>query len=221
METYGILGNCDGNPKVIRTSLDDIGTNVHYILPHYKGQVHEALEAVYDWVLENDAEFTIISNARVPKVLREAAMDFINEAESVNDEVIQRLSTSEVKGLACILWDKDHEDFSKKVAQACIQNGLPTLELTNGMVPIILSDVDSDLAEIEQDFSREELEGMPAATVKRLAKGKGFDVKTKEEALNALSPQEEDDEEEIPAAAEERWIVKVTVEYSDGTVQIL
>ena len=216
METYGILGNCDGNPKVIRSSLDDIGTNVHYILPHYQGKVHPALETVYDWVLENDVEFTIISNSRAPKVLREAAMDFINDVEAVNDEIAQRLNKSEVKGLACILWDNEHEDFSKRVAMACIELGLPTLELTNGMVPIVFGDEAQEV-----DFSREELESMPAATVKRLAKEKGHEAKTKEEAINALYGTTEEPQEEVAETSEERWITKVTIEYSDGTSVVL
>ena len=227
-ELYGILGTGTTSKKAIWASLNDLGTQVEYIIPWY-GKPSEGLEHVYDWMIDNDATFTVISCERTPKVLRDAALDFTNDVEGVNDEIINTLKKREVPGLALILWDDQNEQYSHAVTAACIEAKLPTLELTNGLVPLIFDEVPVQEEEEEQrphltvvkdddetEFSREELESMPAAMVKKLAKDKGFDTKTKDEALNALMPVEVEESEEEPV-----WIVSVTVEYSDGTVTVL
>jgi hypothetical protein len=78
---------------------------------------------------------------------------------------------------------------------------LPTLELTNGLVPIMLDDspdvqvvVSDELPDIDEAaYDRETLEIMPTALVKRMAKDKGFEPKSKEEAVEMLSPTKEDE----------------------------
>lgn len=232
-ELYGILGTGTASKKAIWASLSDIGTQVEYIIPWY-GKPSEGLEHVYDWMIDNDATFSVISCERTPKALRDVALDFTNDVEGVNDEIINSLRKREVPGLALILWDDQNEEYSHAVATSCIDAKLPTLELTNGLVPLIFDDesefdnvaerpeVPEENAEESDDFTVEELESMPAAMVKKLAKDKGFDARTKDEALNKLIPgrsNEDQDEEDSPA--EPVWIVQVTVEYSDGTVTVL
>lgn len=226
-EIYGVLGTGTASKKAIWASLSDVGTGVEYIIPWY-GKPSEGLEHVYDWMIDNEATFTVISSERTPKALRDMALDFINDVEGVNDEIIKMLKDREVPGLAMVLWDDQNEEYSHAVATACIDSKLPTLELTNGLVPLIFDDesefdnvverpeVPEEVVEEPSEFTAEELESMPAAMVKKLAKDRGFDVKTKDEALKALAPSEETDTEAEPV-----WIVKVTVEYSDGTVTVL
>jgi hypothetical protein len=224
-ELYGVLGTGTASKKTIWASLNDLGTEVEYIIPWY-GSPTEGLEHVYDWMIDHDATFTVIASERTPKALRDVALDFINDVEGVNDEIIQRLQNREVPGLAMILWDDENEQYSHTVASACIEAKLPTLELTNGLVPLIFDDApevqEEQVEEVtetpvddEQEFSREELESMPAAMVKKLAKDKGFDAKTKDDAIQALFP------EEVQEGSDPVWIVKVTVEYSDGTTTVL
>jgi hypothetical protein len=59
-------------------------------------------------------------------------------------------------------------------------------------------------------FDRETLEVMPAASVKRMAKDAGFDVKTKEDAIEALqgnSPETDNDSD----------IGAILLVFNDGT----
>jgi hypothetical protein len=226
-ELYGVLGTGTASKKTICASLDDLGTKVEYIIPWY-GKPSEGLEHVYDWMIDNDATFTVISSERTPKALRDVALDFVNDVEGVNDEILHRLKSREVPGLAMVLWDDENEQYSHSVATACIDAGLPTLELTNGLVPLIFDDepevteepvvvATPTVTDDESEFSLDELKTMPAAVVKKLAKDKGFDTKTKDEAISVLHPVEE----EPAVTSEPVWIVKVTVEYSDGTVTVL
>jgi hypothetical protein len=224
-ELYGVLGTGTASKKTIWASLDDLGTSVEFIIPWY-GKPSEGLEHVYDWMIDNEATFTVISSGRTPKALRDVALDFVNDVEGINDEIVHRLKNREVPGLAMVLWDDANEQYSHSIATVCIEAGLPTLELTNGLVPLIFDDEpevqEEQIEETpktpvddEQEFSREELESMPAAVVKKLAKDKGFDAKTKDDAIQALFP------EEVQEDSDPVWIVKVTVEYSDGTITVL
>lgn len=204
-EAYGVIGSGSASRKVIEASLNDIGLEAMYILPWY-GKVTDGLEAVYDWIIDNEAIFSIVAQdgaKAVPKALAAKATS-VTSVDDVDTHIINTLKNREVTGLALILWDQEKEGYSIKIASQAIDLRLPTLELTNGLVPIVLDDeapitkvqdveekeeerVD-DLPDIgEANYARETLEMMPTALVKRMAKDKGFDPKSKEDAVNMLS----------------------------------
>lgn len=199
-ETYGILGSGNAPKKVIEAGLKDLGTKLQYVVPWY-GKVTPGLEIVYDWLLDNDADFMIIASdggKAVPKVLAEKA-GAVENVEDVNYRILKALKSLEVPGISLIMWDTDNEEESIKLSSMSIDMKLPTLELTNGLVPIIVDGqapptkfeepiADEDMPDIgEASYDRETLEVMPAALVKRMAKDKGIATKTKEEAIEALS----------------------------------
>ena len=229
-ELYGILGSGTASKKVIHASLDDLGTEILYMVPWY-GKTTEGLEHVYDWLLDNNAVFTMVASGKVPKVFMNCANDILLGIEDVDGEIIKLLANRSVKGMATILWEEDNERHSTKLAEACIKAGLPTLELTNGLVPIVFDDI-PNIPVVEEDptetaaeapedpveeFDRETMENMPAAVVKRMAKDKGIEAKTKEQALDAMFGVTMSD----ITSAGDRHIVSVTVKYSDGTVKEL
>jgi hypothetical protein len=100
-----------------------------------------------------------------------------------------------------VLWNQEDEEESIRVSSMSIDMKLPTLELTNGLTPIV---IDMPIEEVQDDelpdigdtsYSKETLEVMPAALVKRMAKDKGIVVKTKEEGIAALTQEVK---EEVP-----------------------
>lgn len=188
-ETYGVLGTGFSSKKVIQAALDDIGTKPRFYVPWY-GKVTEGLETVYDWLLDNEAEFSLVhpEGSKIPKALTKAAVDVI-QAKQVDTYIMETLQYADIKGLATILWDDGNSTMSQTLAEACIDRGLPTLELTNGLVPIIMDSNES--AEEKKEFDKETLQEMPEMVRKRATKNK----------------------EEEP-----KRIVSVTIEYSDGTV---
>lgn len=203
-ETYGILGSGNAPKKVIEAGLKDLGTKLQYVVPWY-GKITPGLEVVYDWLLDNDADFMIVaveSGKAVPKVLAEKAVT-VESVDDVNYRILKSLKSLEVPGISLIMWDTDNEEESIKLSSMSIDMKLPTLELTNGLVPIIVDEqtpetkvvelvADEDLPDIgEASYDRETLEVMPAALVKRMAKDKGLNTKTKEEAIEALSPKDQ------------------------------
>jgi hypothetical protein len=203
-ETYGILGSGNAPKKVIEAGLKDLGTKLQYVVPWY-GKITPGLEVVYDWLLDNDVDFMIVaveSGKAVPKVLAEKAVT-VESVDDVNYRILKSLKSLEVPGISLIMWDTDNEEESIKISSMSIDMKLPTLELTNGLVPIIVDEqtpetkvvepvADEDLPDIgEASYDRETLEVMPAALVKRMAKDKGLNTKTKEEAIEALSPKDQ------------------------------
>ena len=208
-EAYGVIGSGSASRKVIEASLNDIGLEPMFIVPWY-GKVTDGLEAVYDWVVDNEAVFSIVAKdgvKAVPKLLAEKATS-VTVVDDVDTHIINSLKNREVEGLALVLWDQEKETYSVSIASKAIDLRLPTLELTNGLVPIILDDEaegveeaetsDEQLPDIgETNYERETLEMMPTALVKRMAKDKGFDPKSKEDAVNMLSNQKPESSENI------------------------
>lgn len=217
-EAYGVVGSGSASRKVIEASLNDIGLEPQFIIPWY-GKVTDGLEAVYDWLIDNDASFSIVAKdgvKSVPKVLASKASS-VTIVDDVDTHILTTLKNREVEGMALVLWDQEKETYSVGVASRAIDLRLPTLELTNGLVPIVL-DEDQDAEEKETtvtedempdigdaSYERETLEMMPAALVKRMAKDKGFDPKSKEDAVNMLS------------SGEGKSIGSIIVLLSDGT----
>jgi hypothetical protein len=215
-EAYGVIGSGSASRKVIEASLNDIGVKPVFILPWY-GKVSDGLEAVYDWALDNDASFSVVAKdgvKDVPKALAAKATSVIT-VDDVDTHIVNSLKDREVSGLALVLWDQDKETYSVRIASMAIDLKLPTFELTNGMVPIVL---DNDQAPAEEpevelpdigdaSYERETLEMMPAALVKRMAKDKGFDPKSKEEAVTLLSKEPE----------KHQSVMSILIIFQDGT----
>lgn len=205
-ETYGVIGSGSASKKVIEASLNDLGTtSVKFVVPWY-GKVTTGLEVVYDWLLDNNAVFMIVASESAktpPKVLSSAASSVVM-TDDVNLYIVEHLKNLEVPGLSLVMWDAEDEIESIRVSSMSIDFKLPTLELTNGLTPIVL---DTDPGVVHDDelpdlgdtaYSKETLEVMPAALVKRMAKDKGVLVKTKEEGIAVLTkettPQEASNE---------------------------
>lgn len=205
-ETYGVVGTGSGPKKVIEASLNDIGSTSTFLVPWY-GKVTAGLEVVYDWLLDNEVTFTIVAaegSKAVPKALASKATE-VHQVDDVVDYILWDLKGRDVQGLTLVMWDTENEEESIRVSSMSIDLKLSTLELTNGLVPIIIDNNDTvepvrddelpDLGETE--YSKETLEVMPSALVKRMAKDKGTVVKTKEEGIAFLTKQTSEPTHEI------------------------
>lgn len=198
-ELYGVIGSTNEvEPSTVIASLGDVSTKVMYIVPWYGNKkVSASMEVVYDWMLDNDAVFSLVVSTdgrKPPKVLMDKAKSTV-ESTDVDLEIINTLADRDIKGIALLVWDEHHPERSIEIATACIESGIPSLELTNGLTPIIIDEAlepeqtvqDSELPSVgEMSFDEETLQVMPAASVKRMARDAGHDVKTKEEAIRVL-----------------------------------
>lgn len=228
-ELYGVLGYANAPAEVIQGSLDDIKTTVDYLVPWYGIKpIPTALVAVYDWMLDNEATydvFAIDEGAPCPKALREGART-IEEVADPSHEIIERLVEASPSGFALIMWDEEDPDSSMATAVTCIQEEIPALELTAGLTPIIMDDDEIEIAVIfdeppvdlkdmppidPTDWDEETLDVMPAASVKRMARDAGHDVKTKAEAIQAIKGKKTVDTDS------DTTIGKISISMSDGS----
>lgn len=212
--TYGILGTSDVPREVIVASLSDSG-NAQYIIPWYgTKKISPALEYVYDWLIDNEINYQVVESTEgrpLPNAIKKLATE-VTQADAVDIEIMMCLKKHE-DSAALIMWDEENPQRSLFLASTAISMGIQSLELTNGLVPIIVEDSDLIVSSNNDDtskmqivaksnaeahidtlldldtssFDRETLEVMPAVSVKRMAANAGFDVKTKEEAINALT----------------------------------
>ena len=212
--TYGILGTSDVPREVIVASLTDSGKG-RYVIPWYgTKKISPALEYVYDWLLDNEMEYVVIEatdGRPLPNAIKKSAAS-VEQTDEVDMEIMSLLEATK-DSAALIMWDESNPQRSLFLASTALGMGIKSLELTNGLVPIIVEDSDliipasnnqsgvmqlttksntdahiDNLLNLDtSSFDRETLEVMPAVSVKRMAANAGFNVKTKEEAINALT----------------------------------
>lgn len=233
-ELYGVLGGADAPTEVIHEALDDIKTTVNYVIPWYGVKpIPPSLVAVYDWMIDNEATYEVVSASdgfSCPKALAESAKK-VTKVDDPSQEIIELLEESQPTGFALIMWDEESPENSVQLAVECIQKKIPSLELTAGLAPIILDEEEdtalnsvleidltdnkidiSDMPDIDPtDWDIETLNIMPASSVKRLARDAGHDVKTKADAIKALKG---DPDKEVPVNDE---IGTILVIMNDGT----
>jgi hypothetical protein len=211
--TYGILGGANVPKEVINASLNDIAKHA-FVIPWYGSKtISPAMEFVYDWMLDNEIDYEVVASSEgrpLPKALSNQALN-VTTVEDVDSAVIDLLVGCK-PGIALIMWDETNPERSLNLANNTIGHGLESLELTNGLCPIVIDpplqmDTEQDGEELElsvktisdedhldkvlsldvTSFDRETLEVMPAASVKRMAANAGYLVKNKEEAIDALT----------------------------------
>lgn len=212
MTSFGVLGRGDSTESlVITTCLHDAinieKDDVH--LPWYGKPIPTDLEVTYDWVLDNEVKFTLYAEdpQNVPKVFHECTFGTVERIWG--DPVIDVATACST---LLYLWDADYAvlDF---VASAAFAPSL-VLDLTNGLHPVEFEgyeeaitdtpdskydDDDDDDDKAPQEMTRDELEIMPALSVKRYASAKlGAQFTTKSAAIEALFPSIDAEEEEDP-----------------------
>lgn len=146
---YGVLGTSANTPKeVLQASLNDTDiTDGKYVVPWYgTKKISPSLECVYDWILDNEASFQLVCDTEgraVPKALMSAA-DEVVETDDVDACILGVLKNPPIPSNALLMWDDENPDRSLSLATRAIHFGIPSFELTNGLVPIV---VDSDTPE--------------------------------------------------------------------------
>lgn len=187
MKHYAVIGGGDGNKRVIVSSLNDLPADSVFHV-RWPGEPSPAEEVVLDWLIDNEKSF-VVYGQRVPKGLARHAED--TKEGDLGDMLAAVSGIGGTTGL--VLWDDSAE--SQVIFAASILPHL--LELTNGLTPIDVEDeepapapapVVNDEEETSSAFTREELENMPAAAVKRQAKERGLEINglVKSEVIDLL-----------------------------------
>lgn len=211
--SIGILGEGADTPReVIVSGLQDIYTSdVRIHVPWVGKPIPADMEIVYDWLLDYEVPFTIYSPdvSTIPAAFRKATF---GEAEEAADPSIAVAKASQT---ILYLWsDEERSQAELNHVLNCDQSVSLILDLTNALVSIdveeaidepastkyddVIEDDDEDEDFISQ-MTREELEAMPAMSVRRYAKAKlGQDFSSKQSAIDALFDTRQSVDEEDP-----------------------
>lgn len=202
MPTYPIIGASTKADRVITSSLADLSEKSKFFIG-WSGEPSPGEEAVIDWLIDHERTFTVVHTTEtVPKGISKYAEACIATKGNLSSSVVNQ-AIIDGATTCLVLWDEGVDDDIIAVSSDISK----FLELTNGLTPI---EVDEDGEEepvaekeepvVESDgFSRDELEAMPMAALKRQAKERGisFSNRTKQELVDALVESDADAEEVV------------------------
>jgi hypothetical protein len=209
--THAIIGTGETSEKALHESLKDALEDGDSVSIIWSGKPNETVEALYDYILDHEIEFTMFytDEAHPPKVFRTADTGVTQKSRN---PIVAAAKSVANRGKVLLLWDDDEQDDYVNAHDAA-PDGTLFMELSNGLTPVSFEDPAEGLPDIEEpeveeeddeevSFTREELLNMPAATVKRYGAKAGCKAATKTGIIEELFPEGEEEpevEEEAPA----------------------
>lgn len=221
-----VVGRGASTHEVISEALRDVLADGDELMFPWVKPVPESLEAVYSYALDRSVPFTLLytEGQSVPGLFREAEHGFVKKVR----DPLQSMS-SEVTGKVLFLWDDDNPDYINEVFDAFGEADV--VELNNGLSPITYTETDEppqpeveEEAEEDDDattFSKQELETMSAAVVKRYGQRMGCSSATKSGIIEELFPEEPAEEsappiDEVPFVQELTTLLSNFYEHNKG-----
>lgn len=191
MAHYGIIGSGTCGDNIIEDGLSEIGVENNIFLIYPRKGATPSEDRVYDYVLENEAEYFAYVKSAAPKVLVDnASKVFDVTGEDAWLEIIRTLKSKD--GTLLVLWDADNEENITNLVFKAMDMGIKVLELSNGLAPFYVEAPEpqesTDVVEIEP-FSDDELRSMSVGVLRKAATARGIsDVGnySKEELVSML-----------------------------------
>lgn len=205
---HTVIGSGVAPSKVLAEGLNDVldeGDSVGLI---WTGKPTAGQEAVFDYVLDHELPFTLYyeDGQNPPKVFRDSEHGVVQKSREPLAKAL-----ADTTGSVLFLWDDDENpDLIEVVWDTAHPEGINILELTNGLTPITLEEEDEEVTEAksryeddgddeeeEEDdtrFTKDELEVMAAAAVKRYGARIGAEATTKKGIIEELFPDDAEEE---------------------------
>ncbi len=207
-KTHAIIGTGETSPKALAESLGEAIDEGDAVAIVWAGPPNSTVEAVYDYILDNEMEFTMFysDDHTPPKVFRTADNGVTQKSRN---PIVAAAKAVADGGKVLLLWSDDEQDDYVNAADA-IDGAVLFLELSNGLAPISFAEEDTsdsddvvgqliaeeeEAQEEDEAFTREELLNMPAAAVKRYGVKAGAKAATKGGIIDELFPEDEEEEE--------------------------
>lgn len=206
LKTYGVLGNGNTNKNVIEDALRELGTDNEFIVA-CGSKTSESESRVLNWLIDMEVFYKVIHAGKAPEAFLEKAMTVHVHQDAVGPMLKLLKSAS---GTLLLLWDDAQMDRMEEICIAAADAGIPILDLTNGLVPIMVTGEDTqeqaeptETEEVEiEPFSHAEMMSMSIGVLRKTAKSQGIAVDqhaTKEDIVKAIMSDKpiEVEEEEI------------------------
>ncbi|CAB4185538.1 hypothetical protein UFOVP1130_72 [uncultured Caudovirales phage] len=208
LKTYGVLGNGNTNKNVIEDALRELGTDNEFIVA-CGSKTSESESRVLNWLIDMEMFYKVIHAGKAPEAFLEKAMTVHVHQDAVGTMLKLLKSAS---GTLLLLWDDAQMDRMEEICIAAADSGIPILDLTNGLVPIMVTGEDTqeqaeptEAEEVEiEPFSHDEMMSMSIGVLRKTAKSQGIAVDqhaTKEDIVKAImsdKPIEVEEEEILP-----------------------
>ena len=208
LKTYGVIGNGNTNKNVIEDSLRELGIDNEFIVA-CGSKTSESESRVLNWLIDMEVPYKVIHAGKAPEEFLEKATTVHVHQEAVGP-MLQLLKKR--NGTLLLLWDDAQMDRMEEICINAADAGIPILDLTNGLVPIMVTGEDTqeqaepvDTEEVEiEPFSHDEMMSMSIGVLRKTAKSQGIAVDqhaTKEDIVKAImsdEPMEVEEEEILP-----------------------
>lgn len=179
MAHYGIIGSGKCGENIIEDGLSEIGVENNVFLVYPRKGASSSEDRVYDFMLDNEAEYIAYCKTNAPQVLIDnASKVFDVVGEDAWMEILNTLKSK--KGTLLVLWDIAHEENLTEFVFKAHDMGIPVKELSNGLVPINVDTPEetqeepAEIVEIEP-FSEAELRSMSIGVLRKAATARGVD----------------------------------------------
>ena len=179
MAHYGIIGSGKCGENIIEVGLSEIGVENNVFLVYPRKGATSSEDRVYDFMIENEAEYIAYVKSNAPQALVDNASKVFDVTGG--DAWLEMLTTlKSKKGTLLVLWDVDHEENLMNFVFKAHDMGIPVKELSNGLVPINVESapeepaVEVEVVEIEP-FSEAELRSMSIGVLRKAATARGVE----------------------------------------------
>jgi hypothetical protein len=192
LKKYGILGSGITSKNVIEDALNELGVDNDFIVT-CGAKPSESEARVINWLIDMEVNYEIIHAGNAPAKFIESASVEQLEVNPAR-EMIRQLAKK--KGTLLLLWDDTLVPEMEEICFDAADAGVSILDLTNGLVPIVVditpeektAPVQTEEVEIEA-FTRDEMLSMSIGVLRRTAKSQGIQVgtsMTKEQIVDAI-----------------------------------
>jgi len=193
LKKYGVLGTGSASKNIIEDSLNELGVDNDFVVT-CGAKPSESESRVINWLIDMEANFMLTHDGKAPAEFIEKCSVERLDANPARD-IIHYLSKT--KGTLLLLWDNTQEPVMEEICFDAADAGVPILDLTNGLVPIVVDitpeeeapkPVPTEEVEIEP-FSRDEMLSMSIGVLRKTAKSQGIHVgtnMTKEQIVDAI-----------------------------------
>lgn len=228
MTHYGIIGSGTCGENIIEDGLSELGVENNVFLIYPRRGATSSEDRVYDYMMENEAEYIAYTKSNAPQVLVDnASKVFDCTGGDAWEEILNTLKSK--KGILLVLWDAENEENISNFVFKAHDMGIPVKELSNGLVPIevvapVETEAPSDVVEIEP-FSEDEIRSMSIGVLRKAATARGIkDVSeySKEELVDILVDKKTHKEkmEEMPKQPEPVIEQRTQIVAPDGDCMI-
>jgi len=169
MTKYGIYGSGTCGENIIEDGLADIGIEDNEFVVIFRKGATPSEDRVFDYLIENEATFSVIVDGAVPKVIADHSKMVNDIPTSKHAEAM--LKTSDV---LLILWDDEREQELTEVVFKGLDTLLEVKELSNGLAPFSAEPVVDDTP-VAEPFTLEELRSMSIGVLRKAAAARGVE----------------------------------------------